>query len=214
MILTLLFPALGNCHSWDTVPRWTDVFVRGDGFQELESKLEFLMDNYDIISLEKCLHQTDENTEQMFLELTSRMRELRPESEAKILFYWHLTQTFGCYQANEDFLARPDLWLYDRHGYPVIISNSVHWDFRSQEARDLWSEGQYHLYSKFISTVNISVASEVISKANGQANGVFVDGTHELGLKDCGFKTCGEDGKSCCVFSAQDQEDYSEVVEE
>ena len=93
MILTLLSSALGICHSWDKVPRWTDVLVRGDGFQGLESKLEFLMDNYDIISLEKCLHQTEEKTEEMFLELTSQMRQLRPDSDTKILFYWHLTQT-------------------------------------------------------------------------------------------------------------------------
>ena len=129
-----------GCHS---LTRWADVYVRGpQGFQDLEKKLEFLMDNYEIISLEKCLHQTDEKTEEMFLNLTSQMRELRPESDNKILFYWHLTQTYDCYQANDDFLARPDLWLYDNHGYPVTISNSVHWDFRFQEARELWSQGE------------------------------------------------------------------------
>ena len=138
-----------GCHSlnWDRVPRWADVYVRGpQGFQDLGSKLEFLMDNYDIVSLEKCLHQTDEKTEDMFLNLTSQMRELRPESNTKILFYWHLTQTYDCYQANEDFLARPDLWLYDNRGYPVTISNSVHWDSRFPEARELWSEGDHGLY--------------------------------------------------------------------
>ena len=130
-----------GCHSH--MSRWADVYVRGaQGFQGLTNKLEFLMDNYDIISLEKCLHQTDEKTEEMFLNLTSQMRELRPESDNKILFYWHLTQTYDCYQANDDLLARPDLWLYDNRGYPVTISNSVHWDFRFQEARELWSEGE------------------------------------------------------------------------
>ena len=53
----------------------------------------------------------------------------------------------------------------------------------------------------------------MVSRANGQANGVFVDGTHELQLKDCGFKSCGDDGGSCCVFSALDQEEYSQVMD-
>ena len=169
------------------------------------------MDNYDIISLEKCLHQTDEKTEEMFLNLTSQMRELRPESDTKILFYWHLTQTYDCYQANDDFLARPDLWLYDNHGYPVTISNSVHWDFRFQEARELWSEGEPGWYCTII-LGRFSVARTVLTRANGQANGVFVDGTHELPLADCGIKTCGDEGRSCCEFSQEDEEEYTQVV--
>ena len=146
---SLLLSSLPTCHCW----RWADVYVRGsEAFQGLDSKLEFLMDNYDIISLEKCLHETDERTEEMFLNLTSQMRQLRPGSDIKILFYWHLTQTYDCYQASEDLLSRPDLWLYDTQGYPVIISNSVHWDFRIQEARDLWSDGDHniHLTSHYI----------------------------------------------------------------
>ena len=141
--LAFLLFTLEKCksQSWSKVPRWVDVFVRGNGFKGLQSKLEFLIDNYDIISLEKCLHETDENTEEMFLNLTSQMRELRPGSDNKILFYWHLTQTYDCYQASDNLLARPDLWLYDNLGCPVIISNSVHWDFRLPEARQIWSDG-------------------------------------------------------------------------
>ena len=55
------------------------------------------------------------------------------------------------------------------------------------------------------------VASTVLTRAKGQANGVFVDGTHELHLADCGIKTCGEDGRSCCEFSSQDEEEFTEV---
>ena len=52
------------------IPKWTDVFLRNDqGFSNLEYKLEFLMDHYDVISLEKCLtdgsdggHNTEVNT--------------------------------------------------------------------------------------------------------------------------------------------------------
>ena len=87
--------------SWDKIPKWTDVYLRKDGFYNLEFKLEFLMDNYDVISLEKCLYEdhNDKNTEAHFIDLTSKMRSLRPSSDTKILFYWHLTQIINdCYQ--------------------------------------------------------------------------------------------------------------------
>ena len=49
------------------IPKWADVFIRNDqGFSNLEYKLGFLMDNYDVISLEKCLtdgHDGGHNTE-------------------------------------------------------------------------------------------------------------------------------------------------------
>ena len=37
-----------------------------------------------------------------------------------------------------------------------------------------------------------------------------MDGTHELHLADCGIKTCGEDGRSCCEFSSQDEEEFTQ----
>ena len=36
-----------------------------------------------------------------------------------------------------------------------------------------------------------------------------MDGTHELHLADCGIETCGEDGRSCCEFSREDEEDFN-----
>ena len=36
-----------------------------------------------------------------------------------------------------------------------------------------------------------------------------MDGTHELHLADCGIETCGEDGRSCCEFSQEDEEDFT-----
>ena len=50
------------------------------------------------------------------------MRSLRPASESKILFYWHLTQIVSCYEATEAMLSRPELWLYDDDGYPVQVT--------------------------------------------------------------------------------------------
>ena len=36
---------LGKCWDWSKVPKWADVYLRKDGFQELEYKLDgFLMD--------------------------------------------------------------------------------------------------------------------------------------------------------------------------
>ena len=103
MLLTLLsiLPFLcASAQEWDRVPRWADVYLRGEqGFSDLEYKLGFLMDNYDVISLEKCLNnpENDWNTEAVFVDLVSRMRTLRPESEAKIIFYWQLSALVDCY---------------------------------------------------------------------------------------------------------------------
>ena len=99
LILTFLFLS-ASAQEWDRVPRWADVYLRGSqGFSDLDYKLGFLMDNYDVISLEKCLDNPDNDwrTEAVFVDLVSRMRTLRPESEAKILFYWQLTQLVDCY---------------------------------------------------------------------------------------------------------------------
>merc|ERR550519_1785747 len=77
---------------WSTVPKWADFGLYGSlGFKELDFKLKFMMDNYEIISLEKCLRENgspDHLTEQYFVNLTSQMRTARPESSAKILYYW------------------------------------------------------------------------------------------------------------------------------
>ena len=93
-------PQNDNRWQWERVPRWADVYLRGSqGFSDLENKLGFLVDNYDVISLEKCLDNPDNdwNTEAVFVDLVSKMRSLRPASDSKILFYWHLTQVFDCY---------------------------------------------------------------------------------------------------------------------
>ena len=39
-----------------------------------------------------------------------------------------------------------------------------------------------------------------------------MDGTHELPLADCGIETCGDEGRSCCEFSQEDEEEYTQVV--
>ena len=95
-----VLPFLYSAQDWDRVPRWADVYLRGaQGFTDLDYKLGFLMDNYDVISLEKCLDNPDNDwrTEAVFVDLVSKMRTLRPDSEAKIIFYWHLTQVVDCY---------------------------------------------------------------------------------------------------------------------
>ena len=46
---------LVRAQRWSTVPKWADFGLYGPlGFKDLDFKLEFMMDNYEIISLEKC----------------------------------------------------------------------------------------------------------------------------------------------------------------
>ena len=124
--------------SWDKVPKWTDVYFRNShNWNNLDLKLEFLMDNYDIVSLEKCLYNNgnDHNTEKHFLYLTSKMRSLRPNSKTRILFYWHATKLrTSCYKSGREFDNRPDLFV-KKGGHRL-------WDFRIPEARSMWADGK------------------------------------------------------------------------
>ena len=107
------------------------------------------MDNYDVISLEKCLYEdhNDKNTEAHFIDLTSKMRSLRPSSDTKILFYWHLTQIINdCYQSTQEFMDRPDLWLYDSSGEAILNKGHHVLDFRVAEARTMWANGIRELF--------------------------------------------------------------------
>ena len=75
------------------------------------------------------------------MNITDRMRTLRPNSEARILFYWSVDSSFGCYEAADQLNARPDLWLKDDLGFPVMIGALPHYDFRIEQASRLWKKG-------------------------------------------------------------------------
>ena len=112
LIVTLVS---ASAKEWDSVPRWADVYLRGSqGFSDLDYKLGFLMDNYDVISLEKCLDNPDNDwrTEAVFVDLVSKMRSLRPDSETKILFYWHLTQIVDCYDVGISSFPQRKVMIY------------------------------------------------------------------------------------------------------
>ena len=151
--------SLVKAQSWSTVPKWADFGLYGPlCFKDLYFKLEFMMDNYEIISLEKCLNDNRNsqhvtlsmelyiililsNTivfqEQHFVNLTAKMRAIRPDSEAKILHYWAVMfSQLSCYEAANDLMANPDLWLKDDLGYPVYSDNrgNSYYDFRIEEA--------------------------------------------------------------------------------
>ena len=73
--------------------------------------------------------------------MVKRMRELRPLSSAKILYYWHAGQSFKCYDSVNELSTQPHLWLNDTNGYPIL--HHVHhkvpfYDLRIPEARDKW----------------------------------------------------------------------------
>merc|ERR1711892_4467 len=161
-----------------------------------------MMDNYQIISLEKCLRDDgniDHMTEHHFVNLTSKMRAIRPEADVKILNYWHVMFTqIRCYEAANDLLANPAVWLKDDLGNTVYSDKrgNVYYDFRMPEGRDLW----------------IKAAINPVKQTNGGANGVFLDGTDRKHLQNCQLKTCGEDKESCCVFSQESEEAFNQGI--
>ena len=73
------------------------------------------------------------------------MRTLRPNSKAKILFYWSVDSSFNCYEAADELLDRKGLWLKDDHGFPVMIGSLPHYDFRIEQASRLWKKGDIFL---------------------------------------------------------------------
>ena len=83
--------------------------------------------------------------EEYFVNLTARARELRPESDCRILHYFATDgQGFQCYQAQEDLLAQPHLILRDSNGDTVLHGNAKvpFYDFRLAEARELYVNGR------------------------------------------------------------------------
>ena len=78
------------------------------------------------------------------MNLTSKMRAIRPDAEVKILNYWAVMfSQLDCYEAANDLMANPDLWLKDDLGYPVYSDNrgNYYYDFRLEQARNLWIKG-------------------------------------------------------------------------
>ena len=54
LIFAVLF-LIVNCQDYSLIPKWADFGFYGNlGFKDLDYKLEFSMDNYEIISIEKC----------------------------------------------------------------------------------------------------------------------------------------------------------------
>lgn len=53
--LQIIFTSNVNGQNWSSIPKWADSgFYGAWGFEDLDFKLEFLLDNYEIISIEKC----------------------------------------------------------------------------------------------------------------------------------------------------------------
>ena len=60
LLLQIIFTSLLTNHNvdgqnWSTIPKWADFGFYGNwGFEDLDYKLEFILDNYEILSIEKC----------------------------------------------------------------------------------------------------------------------------------------------------------------
>ena len=58
LLLPVLLPTTGAASPSARIPMWTDIYLRSDtDFADIDQKLAFLMETYDIVSLEKCLHR-------------------------------------------------------------------------------------------------------------------------------------------------------------
>ena len=142
------------------------------------------------------------------MNLTARARELRPQSDCRILHYFATDgQGFQCYRAQEDLLAQPHLILRDSNGDTVLHGNAKvpFYDFRLPEARELYVNGRSDkpLTVKYSIELLSAILAPVI-QTQGGADGVFIDGTGRRTISNCHYKTCGASQDQCCQFSAQD----------
>ena len=55
IIILIVITASVYCQDYSKIPKWADFGFYGTlGFKELDYKLGFIMENYEIISIEKC----------------------------------------------------------------------------------------------------------------------------------------------------------------
>ena len=171
---------------------------------------------------------TSKPQEDYFVNLTSRARELRPESETKILHYFATDgQGFQCYNAQDELLAQPHLILRDNNGdtvlhggkYEHVVTNSQglfqgnakvpFYDFRLAEARDLYIKGVVKIIRFIFYKCCPAILAPVI-QTNGGADGVFIDGTGRRTISNCHYSSCGPAQDQCCQFSDQDDQEYNQ----
>ena len=79
--------------------------------------------------------------EKHFVNLTSKMRTLRLDTDVMLLNYWAvmMPNTLLCYEASTKLRQNPDLVLTDDLGNPIYSnkwSKDYYYDFRSEEARN------------------------------------------------------------------------------
>ena len=67
LALVIFFIVSVSGQDYSKIPKWADFgFYGGLGFKELDHKLEFSMDNYEFISIEKCTGNGDGKTVRYF----------------------------------------------------------------------------------------------------------------------------------------------------
>ena len=68
ILLQIIFTSLSTNpnvfgQNWSKIPKWADFGFYGNwGFEDLDFKLEFILDNYEILSIEKCNGNGDGKT--------------------------------------------------------------------------------------------------------------------------------------------------------
>ena len=68
-----------NGQNWSTIPKWADFGFYGNwGFEDLDFKLEFILDNYEILSIEKCTGNGEGKTVRELAPLTCLEVEIFP----------------------------------------------------------------------------------------------------------------------------------------
>eukprot|EP00055_Hartaetosiga_balthica_P007130 m.24107 g.24107 ORF g.24107 m.24107 type:complete len:473 (-) comp5618_c0_seq1:101-1519(-) len=163
-------------HAWDSLSSqlWADFGFSG-GYSDLTKPTsipgvsvgEFIANNYQIVSLEKCLYRGGKLlTESAFVNASTILHSIN--KNLKVLFYYASDMDIcSCYKACETYDAHPEWWVYDNNGHEVYPSNKQFHYYNSSvpALRDFWSDMPNYLYN----VTSSSTASMLV-------DGVFADG--------------------------------------
>ena len=160
--------------SWDNVQLWGDMSIRGTEYPLSTNATTFLANNYQVISLEKCLGAANSdgtyNTEEAFIEMSQNLRNHATEESnknLKILFYFNTFICYcDCYNCTKSFYANESMWFKNDTGYPIYADTNG--------KRPYIDQTQEYVRQWWVNSI-VNVIQSALSQ-NISVNGIFADG--------------------------------------
>ena len=153
---------------------WGDFDIRGSDYPLSTNATTFLANNYQVISLEKCLGSANSdgtyNTEAAFVDMAETLRNHASDESnenLKIVFYWNTFICYcDCYNCTKSVYANESMWFKDDDGEAIYADSAgkrPYLDQTQEYVREWWVN----------SVVDVIQAARA---RNISVNGIFADG--------------------------------------